>query len=92
MLTLALRHCLELSLRHGISFQQRLLYLDACALLLGEDEQFACSGNFFKAQGLLDTALELASDPVSSVRLKLCGLLLPLKRTLRLPVDAQAQP
>ena len=35
-------------------------------------------------------AIDLATDPVSNVRLKLCGLLLPLKRTLRLPADAQA--
>ena len=35
-------------------------------------------------------ATDLATDPVSNVRLKLCGLLLPLKRTLRLPADAQA--
>ena len=77
-------------LGQGRSYQQRLLYLDACALLLGDDEALACSRTLFKAQGMHFPATDLATDPVSNVRLKLCGLLLPLKRTLRLPADAQA--
>ena len=77
-------------LGQGRSYQQRLLYLDACALLLGDEEALACSRTLFKAQGMHFPATDLATDPVSNVRLKLCGLLLPLKRTLRLPADAQA--
>ena len=49
-----------------------------------------CSHVFFKAHGMHSAMLSLAADAVANVRLHLCSLLPTLKRTLRLPTDAEA--
>ena len=70
------------------SYALRINFLHACGLMLDPSPPCGCSHLFFKQHGLHHALLTLASDPVANVRLHLCALLLPLKRTLRLPADA----
>ena len=72
------------------SYALRIDFLHACGLLLDQSLPCGCSHVFFKAHGLHHSLLALASDPVANVRLHLCSLLPPLKRTLRLPGDNDA--
>jgi len=71
-------------------YSLRLLFLDTCATLLGDDGARGCSRAYFKQHGFLARSLELAADGVPSVRRRLCELQPQIKRTLRLPADAQS--
>ena len=72
------------------SYCLRVDFLHTCSLLLDPSPPCGCSHRFFKAHSLHHAMLSLAADPVPNVRLRLCALLPPLKRTLRLPTDADA--
>eukprot|EP01063_Lacrimia_lanifica_P038623 TRINITY_DN8259_c0_g1_i1.p1 TRINITY_DN8259_c0_g1~~TRINITY_DN8259_c0_g1_i1.p1 ORF type:complete len:822 (+),score=245.73 TRINITY_DN8259_c0_g1_i1:155-2467(+) len=67
------------------TYWNRLAFLEICRCTLD-----LYSRKFF-CERLLDSVLELAKDPVSSVRRRLCMLLPALKKALRPPADAEAQ-
>ena len=77
-------------LHSASAYPLRIDFLHACGLLLNPHLPCGCSHACFKAHGLHHSLLALASDPVANVRLHLCALLPPLKRTLRLPGDNDA--
>ena len=68
----------------------RLCFVHACALLLDPSPPCGCSRAFFKEHALHTALLSLSADPVANVRLAFCEQLAPLKRTMRLPTDADA--
>ena len=68
----------------------RLAYVDACGHLFDPAPPCGCSRDFVKAHHLHSALQMLATDPVPNVRLATCALLPALKRTLRLPADADA--
>ena len=72
------------------AFSLRLLFTSVCGMLLVPRCPYGCSRAFFKAHHLHTALLNLASDPVPNVRLRVCELLPYLKRALRLPADADA--
>jgi len=77
-------------LANADSYSLRLNFTHACGLLLNPSPPCGCSRQFFKAHHLHTTLLNLATDPVANVRLHVCALLPSLKRSLRLPADADA--
>ncbi|XP_050404688.1 serine/threonine-protein phosphatase 4 regulatory subunit 4 [Patella vulgata] len=66
---------------HGKSCHHRSLFIDMCYFFI---ELF--SKSFFKDH-LFDYVLELTSDPVANVRLRMCFMLPSLKRQVKLPYD-----
>lgn len=72
------------------TYALRLNFTHVCGLLLDPSPPCGCSRQFFKAHHLHTSLLQLATDPVANVRLHVCGLLPALKRSLRLPADADA--
>jgi hypothetical protein len=65
----------------GKTFTQRMVFLDFCGSIA---KYF--SRKFFKER-LWDTALELATDRVTSVKIKLCRLLITMKKMIKQPFD-----
>ncbi|XP_021373715.1 serine/threonine-protein phosphatase 4 regulatory subunit 4-like isoform X1 [Mizuhopecten yessoensis] len=66
---------------HGRSCHQRSLFIDICKFVI---ELY--SKTFFKKY-FYEVVLELHKDPVPNIRLRLCSLLPPLKRLIKLPTD-----
>ncbi|XP_060071592.1 serine/threonine-protein phosphatase 4 regulatory subunit 4-like isoform X1 [Ylistrum balloti] len=66
---------------HGRSCHQRSLFIDICKFVI---ELY--SKTFFKKY-FYEVVLELHKDPVPNIRLRLCSLLPPLKKLIKLPTD-----
>lgn len=65
----------------GRSCHQRSLFVDICKYVID-----FYSKTFFKKY-FYEVVLELHKDPVPNIRLRLCSLLPPLKRLIKLPTD-----
>ena len=71
------------------AFTLRLLFTSVCGMLLEPRCPYGCSRAFFKAHHLHTALLNLASDPVPNVRLRVCELLpTPSRPWCRLPCPA----
>ncbi|XP_062858429.1 serine/threonine-protein phosphatase 4 regulatory subunit 4 isoform X2 [Trichomycterus rosablanca] len=68
-------------LAQGRSYWSRLRFLDLCDIIID-----LFSKSYFCKHFIIQ-ALELISDPVANVRLKLCHMLPRLRCTIRLPAD-----
>lgn len=67
----------------GKSFWQRSIFVDICDSLL-----HIFSTKFFR-EHFFGPCIDLMSDPVPNIRLKVCELLPDLKQTIRLPDDVE---